>query len=123
MKLLAKARQQADFGTRQRLGFGAKGNVQRRQVVIRADLHRALDQGRHPCNLKPRAGQKPPPGGGGKGNGDLQFGVIPPARPLPGVGPVVVEYILALRMRFGEQRCHRDDLPADAGRQIARLPA
>ena len=52
----------------------------------------------------PRVGSRPhqqaPARHGRERHGDLQLGVVVAARPLVGVGPGVVEHVLALAVRF-----------------------
>src|SRR6056297_3429251 len=72
-----------------------------------------------------RAGlhEKAPSRGGGEGDGQLKLGVITPAGALPGVGPVVVENVLALAVALGVERGHADHLAARPRDEMAGLPA
>ena len=105
------------------LGFGAEGDMQRRQAVGFGKLDRPPDQGRRAFSLKPRKRQEAPAGGRGEGDGKLQLGIVPPARALPGIGPGVIEDVFALAVRLGIKRCRRDDAPVLPHDKRAGLPA
>ena len=70
-----------------------------------------------------RSGQDPPAIDRRKGHGDLQFGIILPARLLPGLRPVEVKDVFALAVAFGIERHHPDDLAGLGRHQMARRPA
>ena len=52
------------------------------------------------------AQQQARPRHGRKRRGDLDLGIITPARPLPGVGPAMVEHIFTLAMAFNIHWCN-----------------
>ena len=61
---------------------------------------------RYPRNEQPWAGRR------GKRRGDLELGVIGTARPVPGIGPGVIEDIFALAVAFQISWKCGDNLPA-----------
>ena len=123
VELLRDAVHQPHRGARFGLVPGAEGDVQRRHPVIGRQLQRALHQRRAARFLLPRPGQEPAPGRGGEGHGDLQLGVIAPARILVGLGPVEIEDVFALAVAFRIKRRHRDHRAALPRHQMARRPA
>ena len=112
MVLLRDPVQQTHFLTSFGLISGAERGV----------MERALDEGFHTNALIPRLRQKPPTRGRREWNCNLKFRVIPPAGPLPGMGPVVIEDILALAMRFRVKRRDSNHVTALARAKILRLP-
>ena len=83
-------------------------------------------RGQHPLRgLRHRAGahQQPPARHGRERHGDLQLGVVVPARLHEGFRPAVVEHVLALAVRFQVARRATGDVAAKLEHQVARRPA
>ena len=115
VKLLRYAVQKAHFGPRLGLCLGAEGDVQGRQAVALGQLDRPPDQGGAPDPVPARTGQQAPARCRCEGHGHLELGVIAPAGLLIGMGPVVIEDVLALAVALGIERCDGNHLAACAG--------
>ena len=101
-----------------------------RQAVFVAHLFGRVQQRRgEGLVLKQQARAR----GRGEGRGDLELGIIAPARPLVSVGPALVEHVFAAAVRLEVGRQSRVDraavvrnrdrcsLPAGARRDAARI--
>jgi hypothetical protein len=85
--------------------------VQRRNFQLLGQLDAAGDQlGFDFVPLGPGRGQQTTAGGGGERHAALQLRVVVSAGAVPGVGPGVVEYVLALGVAFQIQRYGADHL-------------
>ncbi len=99
VKLAVVAGEEAEAGEIAPLGLGRKGNVQRGGALALDELEGAGDQ-RLARRQRRRAAahQQARPGDRRERHRDLKLGIVISARALKGVGPAVVEYILAARM-------------------------
>ena len=98
-----------------------EGRMGGRQAVA---LDQRLDARNQRRGQRGVAQQQARPRHGRKRRGDLDLGIITPARPLPGVGPAMVEHIFTLAMALGVERRSGGDSPiAIVDDQRQRLPS
>src|ERR1700729_2567686 len=100
MKLLAIADQKAVFGQAFRVLDGREGDVDRRRLSLSAQLAERRDQRLSRALGRIGGDEEAAPGYRGERDGHLQLRIIVAPGPLIGVGPGVVEHVLALTMAF-----------------------
>ena len=92
------------------LGGLDEGRMRRGQAVL---LHNCFGRAQQRRGIASVLQQQARAGRRGERRGDLQLGIIIAARPVPGIGPGMVEHIFALAVRLADRRaarraaCHR----------------
>ena len=130
MKLRADARQPPRRAKRIQLALFNKSCVRRRQAIL---VHDRFSGGQYRGRKRWIAQQQSRPGHWREGRGNLQLGIILPARPFKRIRPMMVEHIFALavalkirRKRSGGNAVRIADhdrrrRPARAGADTARF--
>ena len=109
MKLLARPRHETGALEGFAIPAIGEGDVNRRGAGRLAQRAQPRDQRLAGALGRIRRDEQPPARHRREGNGDLQLGVIAPARALIGLGPTVVEDIFALAMGLQVGRRRRDE--------------
>ena len=126
MVLVAEPFRETEVGQRRGLVSRAKVDVDRRELVVGAQLQqRAAEHLDHPRAIVFGCDNEAPSGMRSEGHSDQQLGEIADSRALGGVGPSVIEDELTLAMALQIERARRGDFPlgADAHDQMARRPS
>ena len=125
VELLAGALEQPGGAALPPLLLGQKRDVEGRDLEPPRHFD-ASRQGQFAVRLPVRVvpGQEPRTRHRRERHRQLELGVVPPARPLEGVGPAVVEHVLAHRVGLRVERRRRPQRPVRAlHRHVIRRPA